>query len=1248
MADADRYALVIGSQCDALPQDRRLSFLPDYAVELYSVLTDPDLGACASALPDRPDGGLVIDPTRDELLQALEDAFATASQPGPDRTGSTLVVAMLGHGLAKDSDFYFLPKDARAHGRTRYDVLLSQHLRELMRDYGKLKGLIVWLDTCQAGFAAAQAARDWAVRILNQANRRFDLFAASDERPAYRGDFTRLLLDTIKDGLKKDVPHLSANDLKPFLKPKDQNPQLVAVDSTLGTTGLWLSYNKQADNKRKRIKADEEAGQRAFDQAATYTEFLQPTAMLDALVDKTRRDPLVVLFGYKGDGKSTLASALAQPEATEGHVDKGFVHAIAFGRQNTYRSTLASTLAGQLRKSLPAFGDAVEGFERNHPGDGETDALERKVFGPLRLLDTDQTVRLVIDAFDELPAETQQSLGEVIRSVTSGTDQPSRRPDIRFVVTARPNRGGLASGERWELQITGPDEAALDAYFHEKRGVDDAHVPKLVRNAQGNWLHAFLWANQAVSGLGLRNLSREEAATLAELYEAELEAAVDRASGSWETLLRPVLAVCAAAGTNPRLPRQVAAVAAERLGGPSRNSHMQFDDALKALSSLIVCPHPGDMLGIYHSSLVEEYFGKPELSANFNINLEEAYSNIVEALRELAPANQHNVANEVHRYALEFEPDHLWSCGRFSEIPESLAARRLGRAVDERERWQRWTNKLSEQLDPDDDAMVSTRENLAAWTGDAGDPRAARDLLKKYLAVRQRISGDKHEKTILTRGRIAYYTAKVGELTAASEQYSVLLNFCRDKFGPKHETTLKTWRDYARFTGEAGHPTQACDELEKLLAISKDELGDTDENTIAVAENLARFSGESGRPAQAQKQYEDVLPLRKDQSGLSPNTLITMSNLAYFTGEAGDPFEACKQYNAVLPLWAEAGVKHPDVLTTRANLARFTGEAGDLVRALDELNDVFEKRQDRSGPEHPDTLTTWEILARLTAQVGEPATAARMLQNILRDREYISGDNHPDTIATRTNLACFAGMAAEPPGTYYDPSEAAEELIEVSAMTERQTSRQHRGGASLPLADMPIGIEKGSSAPEHPDTLTIRAPLAHMNALARSSGIATRSASDSNQGGGDKLLETCANLQELVKVREEASGRNHPDTLTTMENLAYFVGVAGKLDAAVNELARLVPVRKEVSGDRHPSTLTTLGNLAYFALARGEGDAAQRDFTTLLKMRKEVSGNNHPDTIAVRRSLDSLVETAEQGEPHHGGNPLTAGGARRV
>jgi hypothetical protein len=70
MADADRYALVIGSQCDALPQDRRLSFLPDYAVELYSVLTDPDLGACASALPDRPDGGLVIDPTRDELLQA--------------------------------------------------------------------------------------------------------------------------------------------------------------------------------------------------------------------------------------------------------------------------------------------------------------------------------------------------------------------------------------------------------------------------------------------------------------------------------------------------------------------------------------------------------------------------------------------------------------------------------------------------------------------------------------------------------------------------------------------------------------------------------------------------------------------------------------------------------------------------------------------------------------------------------------------------------------------------------------------------------------------------------------------------------------------------------------------------------------------------------------------------------------------------------------------------------------------------
>ena len=93
---AGRRAVVIGSQCDALGESGRLSFLPELATELYEVLIDPRLGACAPGLPDRPSGGLLLDPTHDEVLDALEDAFAQANSDS-----ATLLVAVLGHGMVQ-------------------------------------------------------------------------------------------------------------------------------------------------------------------------------------------------------------------------------------------------------------------------------------------------------------------------------------------------------------------------------------------------------------------------------------------------------------------------------------------------------------------------------------------------------------------------------------------------------------------------------------------------------------------------------------------------------------------------------------------------------------------------------------------------------------------------------------------------------------------------------------------------------------------------------------------------------------------------------------------------------------------------------------------------------------------------------------------------------------------------------------------------------------------------------------------
>ncbi len=55
---------------------------------------------------------------------------------------------------------------------------------------------------------------------------------------------------------------------------------------------------------------------------------------------------------------------------------------------------------------------------------------------------------------------------------------------------------------------------------------------------------------------------------------------------------------------------------------------------------------------------------------------------------------------------------------------------------------------------------LNTRDYLARWTGEAGDPAAARDLFAALLRVRERVSGAEHPVTLTTRGNLARWTGE--------------------------------------------------------------------------------------------------------------------------------------------------------------------------------------------------------------------------------------------------------------------------------------------------------------------------------------------------------------------------------------------------------------------------------------------------------------------------------------------------------
>jgi hypothetical protein len=55
------------------------------------------------------------------------------------------------------------------------------------------------------------------------------------------------------------------------------------------------------------------------------------------------------------------------------------------------------------------------------------------------------------------------------------------------------------------------------------------------------------------------------------------------------------------------------------------------------------------------------------------------------------------------------------------------------------------------RLGPEHPDTLAVRHDLAYWTGEAGDPAAARDLFAALLPIRERVLGPEHPDTLATR-----------------------------------------------------------------------------------------------------------------------------------------------------------------------------------------------------------------------------------------------------------------------------------------------------------------------------------------------------------------------------------------------------------------------------------------------------------------------------------------------------------------
>jgi Tetratricopeptide repeat len=180
---------------------------------------------------------------------------------------------------------------------------------------------------------------------------------------------------------------------------------------------------------------------------------------------------------------------------------------------------------------------------------------------------------------------------------------------------------------------------------------------------------------------------------------------------------------------------------------------------------------------------------------------------------------------------------------------------------------------------------------VALYLGHSGSYAAARDLLA-LIADAHRDSGDygpEHPDTLTTRGNLAVWTGEAGDAAGARDQFAVLLPIEERVLGPEHPSTLTTRAGLARWAGGAGDAAGARDQYAALLPIRERVLGPEHPDTLTTRAGLARWTGDAGDAAGARDQYAALLPLTEQALGPEdPYTLTTRANLARWTGQARD------------------------------------------------------------------------------------------------------------------------------------------------------------------------------------------------------------------------------------------------------------------------------------------------------------------------------------------------------------------------
>ena len=154
-----------------------------------------------------------------------------------------------------------------------------------------------------------------------------------------------------------------------------------------------------------------------------------------------------------------------------------------------------------------------------------------------------------------------------------------------------------------------------------------------------------------------------------------------------------------------------------------------------------------------------------------------------------------------------------------------------------------------------------------------------------------------------------------------------------------------------------------------------------------------------------------------------------------------------------------------------------------------------------------------------------------------------------------------------------------------------------------------VEVSEQRFGPEHPDTAS---SLNNLALLYRSQG---------------RYSEAEPLYERALAISESQLGPEHPDTALSLNNLALLYGSQGRYSEAEPLYERALAIRESQLGPEHPDTASSLNNLAGLYRSQGRYSEAEPLYERALAIRESQLGPEHPSTASSLNNLALLYES---------------------